>query len=79
MAWLLAQGDDIIPIPGSKQIPYIEENLGALNVKLTDGELKKVREAIVESEKHLGDGARAPEFLLNMSWIETPLPGAKKA
>ena len=41
LAWLLAQGDDIIPIPGTKRIKYLEENWGALNVKLSDEEVKE--------------------------------------
>ena len=36
LAWLMNQGDDIIPIPGTKKIKYLEENMGALNVKLTE-------------------------------------------
>lgn len=40
-------------------------------------EIKKVRDAVEESEKHLGDSARAPEFLMNMSWVDTPLPAKK--
>src|SRR6202045_3766056 len=35
LAWLLAQGSDILPIPGTKRRKYLEENVGALNVKLT--------------------------------------------
>jgi aryl-alcohol dehydrogenase-like predicted oxidoreductase len=35
LAWVLAQGDDIIPIPGTKRRTYLEENVGALGVKLT--------------------------------------------
>jgi aryl-alcohol dehydrogenase-like predicted oxidoreductase len=34
LAWLLAQGQDIVPIPGTKRMAYLEENLGALTVKL---------------------------------------------
>lgn len=36
LAWLMAQGDDTIPIPGTKKIKYLEENLGALEAKLTE-------------------------------------------
>jgi len=39
LAWLLAQGDDIVPIPGTKRETYLEENLGALDVRLTDQQL----------------------------------------
>jgi aryl-alcohol dehydrogenase-like predicted oxidoreductase len=38
LAWLLAQGPDIVPIPGTKHRKYLEENIGALNVKLTGAE-----------------------------------------
>ena len=34
LAWVLAQGDDIVPIPGTKRRKYLEENVGALEVKL---------------------------------------------
>jgi aryl-alcohol dehydrogenase-like predicted oxidoreductase len=38
LAWVLAQGDDIVPIPGTKRRRYLDENLGALDVKLTPAE-----------------------------------------
>jgi aryl-alcohol dehydrogenase-like predicted oxidoreductase len=44
LAWLLKQGDDIIPIPGTNRIKWLEENWGALDVKLTDEEEKEIRE-----------------------------------
>ncbi|CZR57746.1 probable aldo-keto reductase (AKR13) [Phialocephala subalpina] len=43
LAWLLKQGDDIFPIPGTKQIKYMEENWGALEVELSDEEEKEIR------------------------------------
>jgi aryl-alcohol dehydrogenase-like predicted oxidoreductase len=42
LAWLLAQGDDIIPIPGTKRIAYLEENMGAAEIRLTSGDLKRI-------------------------------------
>src|SRR4051794_15630127 len=39
LAWLLRQGEDIVPIPGTKRLRYLEENLGALEVRLTDDDL----------------------------------------
>jgi aryl-alcohol dehydrogenase-like predicted oxidoreductase len=36
LVWLMAQGDDTIPIPGTKKIKYLEENLGALEAKLAE-------------------------------------------
>jgi aryl-alcohol dehydrogenase-like predicted oxidoreductase len=39
LAWVLAQGDDIVPIPGTKRIKYLDDNIGALEVKLTRQDL----------------------------------------
>ena len=50
IAWLLKQGDDIIPIPGTKKIKYLEENWAALKVELTDEEEKQIREFVEKSE-----------------------------
>jgi aryl-alcohol dehydrogenase-like predicted oxidoreductase len=44
LAWLLAQGDDIVPIPGTKRISYLEENIGSLDVSLTAEDLKRIDE-----------------------------------
>jgi aryl-alcohol dehydrogenase-like predicted oxidoreductase len=46
LAWLLAQGPDVIPIPGTKRIERVEENLGALDVKLTPEEVATISEAV---------------------------------
>ncbi len=42
LAWVLAQGNDIVPIPGTKRIKYLDENLGALRVTLTPDDLKQI-------------------------------------
>src|SRR5919106_558702 len=42
LAWLLAQGDDIVPIPGTKRRKYLEENVGAIEIRLTDAELARI-------------------------------------
>jgi aryl-alcohol dehydrogenase-like predicted oxidoreductase len=42
LAWVLAQGDDIIPIPGTKRRRYLEENLGALEIRLTPNDLAQL-------------------------------------
>ena len=39
LAWVLAQGDDIVPIPGTKRVKYLDENIGALDVNLSDDDL----------------------------------------
>jgi aryl-alcohol dehydrogenase-like predicted oxidoreductase len=46
LAWCLSQGDDIIPIPGTKRIQYLRENVQAVNVTLSAGELQAISEAI---------------------------------
>ena len=46
LAWLLAQGPDVIPIPGTKRIERLEENLGALRVQLTPADLDRISGAI---------------------------------
>lgn len=46
LAWILAQGIDIVPIPGTKRIKYLEENVRALDIKLTAEDLKRLDEAL---------------------------------
>jgi aryl-alcohol dehydrogenase-like predicted oxidoreductase len=46
LAWLLAQGDDIVPIPGTKKSARLEENIGALAVHLTEDDLIEISDAI---------------------------------
>jgi aryl-alcohol dehydrogenase-like predicted oxidoreductase len=42
LAWLLAQGDDVVPIPGTKRVKYLEENTGAVNVRLSTEDLAEL-------------------------------------
>lgn len=46
LAWVLAQGEDIVPIPGTKHIRYLDENIGALDVNLTSDELQRLDEIL---------------------------------
>jgi aryl-alcohol dehydrogenase-like predicted oxidoreductase len=46
LAWVLAQGEDIVPIPGTKHVRYLDENIGALDVKLSDEDLKRLDEIL---------------------------------
>jgi aryl-alcohol dehydrogenase-like predicted oxidoreductase len=46
LAWVLAQGEDIVPIPGTRHIKYLDENIGALEVKLTSEDLKRLDEIL---------------------------------
>lgn len=48
LAWVLAQGDDIVPIPGTKRRRYLEQNAGALDVQLSDDDLARIADAIGE-------------------------------
>ncbi len=58
LAWLLAQGDDIIPIPGTKRRPYLEENVGALAIQLTVSDRERIDEAMPPGA---AAGSRYPE------------------
>jgi aryl-alcohol dehydrogenase-like predicted oxidoreductase len=44
LAWVIAQGEDLVPIPGTKRRQYLEENVGALDVGLTSDELRRIDE-----------------------------------
>jgi aryl-alcohol dehydrogenase-like predicted oxidoreductase len=46
LAWVLAQGEDIVPIPGTKHVRYLDENIGALDVQLTGEDLKRLDEIL---------------------------------
>jgi aryl-alcohol dehydrogenase-like predicted oxidoreductase len=48
LAWVLAQGNDMIPIPGTKRLKYLEDNMGALAVQLTEADLKQTNETFDE-------------------------------
>ena len=69
LAWLLAQGQDIIPIPGTKKIKYLEENMAALDVKLTSSESAEIRKAVESAEVH---GQRYPEQMMGALFADTP-------
>lgn len=57
MAWLMAQGDYVIPIPGTRAIRRMEENVGALKVSLSDAEVKAIRDKVSELKL---EGGRYP-------------------
>ena len=50
IAWVLKQGDDIIPIPGTKRIKYLEENLASVKVELSDEEELEIRKIVQEGD-----------------------------
>jgi aryl-alcohol dehydrogenase-like predicted oxidoreductase len=58
LAWVLAQGDDVVPIPGTKRRKYLEENAAALSVEITPEDLSRIDEV---APKDVAAGARYPE------------------
>ena len=46
LAWVLAQGEDVVPIPGTKHVKYLDENIGALEVQLSDADLRRLDEIL---------------------------------
>jgi aryl-alcohol dehydrogenase-like predicted oxidoreductase len=58
LAWVLAQGDDIVPIPGTRHPKRVEENFGALNVVLSENDLRRID---VAAPKGVAAGERYPE------------------
>jgi|SRR5271169_175638 len=63
LAWLLAQGEDIIPIPGTKRRKYLEENVAALVVKLSADDLRRIEEVAPQGS---AAGLRYPEHMMNL-------------
>ena len=61
LAWVLAQGEDIVPIPGTKRRKYLEENLGALDVSLSADDLARIN-AAVPSGAAAGTRYAAPQM-----------------
>jgi aryl-alcohol dehydrogenase-like predicted oxidoreductase len=61
LAWVLAQGEDIVPIPGTKRRRYLEENAAALDVELTTGDLFRLEEAMPSG---VAAGTRYPEEMM---------------
>ncbi|MDR3741644.1 MAG: aldo/keto reductase [Terracidiphilus sp.] len=66
LAWLLAQKPWIVPIPGTTKLHRLEENLGAINVELTEDDLKQIDES---SSRLKLQGARLPEAVLKMTGL----------
>jgi aryl-alcohol dehydrogenase-like predicted oxidoreductase len=66
LAWVLAQGEDVIPIPGTKQKKRMMENIGALSVKLSDADLKEIADAV---PKGAAKGTRYPEAQMASLYI----------
>jgi aryl-alcohol dehydrogenase-like predicted oxidoreductase len=63
LAWVLAQGEDIVPIPGTKRRKYLQENIGALDVDLTSEDLARIDEV---APKDAFVGSRYPEAMMKL-------------
>jgi aryl-alcohol dehydrogenase-like predicted oxidoreductase len=63
LAWVLAQGDDIVPIPGTKRRKYLQENAGALDVALTGDDLARIDKV---APHEAVTGARYPDWAMRM-------------
>jgi aryl-alcohol dehydrogenase-like predicted oxidoreductase len=63
LAWVLAQGDDMVPIPGTTRRKHLEENVGALAVSLSAADLSSIDEAapkgVAAGERYTAEGMRA--------------------
>jgi aryl-alcohol dehydrogenase-like predicted oxidoreductase len=66
LAWLLAQGDDIVPIPGTKRRKYLEQNAAAVDLPLSKAEVASLAQAF---PPQAAAGLRYPEFQLKMLGI----------
>jgi aryl-alcohol dehydrogenase-like predicted oxidoreductase len=64
LAWVLAQGEDVVPIFGTKRRKYLEENLGALSIHLSARDLKRIEDI---TPRGAAAGTRYPEAL--MQWV----------
>src|SRR5271168_1576507 len=62
LAWVLAQGEDMVPIPGTKRRTYLDDNLGALDVPLTAADLRQIDGVL---PRGAAVGARYPEEFMN--------------
>ncbi len=63
LAWVLAKGDDIIPIPGTKRRKYLQDNIGAIDVRLTSEDLARIEEIVPPGSF---TGSRYPEAMMRL-------------
>ncbi|TYG47008.1 hypothetical protein ES288_D11G303400v1 [Gossypium darwinii] len=76
LAWVLHQGDDVAPLPGTTKIKNLDSNIGSLKVKLTAEDLKEISDAVPMNEVA---GNPMPDILSRFSWkfSNTPPKGSK--
>ena len=63
LAWVLAQGQNVIPIPGTKHVRYLEQNVGAMNLTLSDADLKQLNDIFPAGA---AEGLRYPEQMMGV-------------
>jgi aryl-alcohol dehydrogenase-like predicted oxidoreductase len=63
LAWVLAKGSDVVPIPGTKRRKYLQENIGALDVRLTEDDLQRIEKA---APGEAFAGSRYPEAMMKL-------------
>ncbi|MNV94272.1 putative oxidoreductase YdbC [compost metagenome] len=66
LAWLLAQKPWIVPIPGTTKLHRLEENLAAVDLELTDDDLRVINQQMAQIQVH---GERLPESALKMTGL----------
>ncbi|KAF7848221.1 hypothetical protein BT93_L2181 [Corymbia citriodora subsp. variegata] len=71
LAWLLHQGDDVIPIPGTRKAENLEENIGSVAIKLSKDEMREIYDVVTMNEV---SGERELEMLAKYSWRYADTP-----
>jgi len=72
LAWVLAQGEDFIPIPGTTKLRNLKENVDAGKIILSPEDIQAVRDVADKADASQGD--RYPEALMKTLYADTPLP-----
>lgn len=75
LAWVLSQGDGVVPIPGTTKIKNLDDNIGSLGVKLTEEDLKEISDMIPISTVA---GNNAPDVFVRCSWKLANTPASRK-
>lgn len=61
LAWVMAQGDDVVPIPGTKRRTYLEENIAAVPMSFSESEMNEIEAAL---PRDAAAGGRYPEAMM---------------
>ena len=71
LAWIFHQGNDISPIPGTTKVKNLEDNIGALSVKITLDEMKEIENIL---STHGFSGNRVPDDEEDLTWMNSDTP-----